>query len=118
MAATMERLDEYRTYNAQFTQRLTTFLAMKFQAAMLETDVMADKDKRNTTGPTLPSHENMEAFIRRYSGLVLYTREMDETKYAKICGVSADTAVTDLLLMFGVSYRIIFLLQARCTPRK
>ena len=29
----------------------------------------------------------MEAFMGRYSGLVLYTREMDENAYSKICAV-------------------------------
>jgi hypothetical protein len=32
----------------------------------------------------------MEAFIGRYSGLVLYTREMDENAYSKICAVRFD----------------------------
>lgn len=30
----------------------------------------------------------MEAYVSRYGGLVLYTREMDEKAYAKICAVS------------------------------
>jgi len=33
------------------------------------------------------SHSDLEKYLGRYSGLMLYLREMDESAYGKICGV-------------------------------
>jgi hypothetical protein len=33
-------------------------------------------------------HTELENYLGRYSGLMLYLKEMDESVYAKICGVS------------------------------
>jgi hypothetical protein len=32
-------------------------------------------------------HRELESYLGRYSGLMLYLREMDESAYGKICGV-------------------------------
>ena len=60
----------------------------------------------------------MEAFIGRYSGLVLYTREMDETAYSKICAVRFD--FFDFLIEKLTDYvgRLISPLQVNYTLRR
>lgn len=37
----------------------------------------------------LISHQEMENYLGRYSGLMLYLKEMDEKVYAKLCAVCA-----------------------------
>ncbi|KII93765.1 hypothetical protein PLICRDRAFT_152811 [Plicaturopsis crispa FD-325 SS-3] len=84
MAATMERLDEYRTHNAQFCKRIFDFLSIMFtaQASMLlgDTDGIVRRGR-----PALIDHQDMETYLGRYGGLMLYLKEMDETVYAKLC---------------------------------
>ncbi|KAG6889916.1 hypothetical protein C0992_003620 [Termitomyces sp. T32_za158] len=89
MAATMERLQEYRTYNAQFCKRMFDFLSIMFtaQSTLLLNDTKGIKSASGRNKPTLVSHEGMETYLGRYSGLVLYLKEMDETVYAKLCAV-------------------------------
>ena len=36
---------------------------------------------------TLMNHKSMETYLGRYSGLLLYLKEMDEAVYAKLCAV-------------------------------
>lgn len=129
MAATMERLEEYRTYNTTFTTRLTQFLSVMFsaqvrssinqchclyiyptwlrpttQAVPRENDPGAKANsKSGAAAPKLPSHAEMEAYVARYGGLVLYTRDMDEKAYAKICAVGSD------LLLLYLTMLIIYL---------
>ena len=40
------------------------------------------------TKPTLVPHAELEAYLGRYSGLMLYLKEMDESVYGKLCAVS------------------------------
>ena len=112
MAATMEMLNEYKTYNSQFCKRLFDFLSISFvaqvntsvrscfclltmtifQSRMLlgDNDGVAKPDGK--ARPSIVDHEAMEIYLGRYSGLLLYLREMDESLYAKLCAVSeADT---------------------------
>jgi hypothetical protein len=37
----------------------------------------------------MKSHKELENHLDRYSGLILYMREMDELAYGKLCAVSA-----------------------------
>ncbi|OSD03282.1 hypothetical protein PYCCODRAFT_1434698 [Trametes coccinea BRFM310] len=86
MAATMERLDEYRKYNAQFCKRLLDFLSIMFtaQGKLLLGD--SNGIVRTQRGrPAIKDHRNLETFLERYRGLLLYLKEMDESAYAKLC---------------------------------
>jgi exocyst complex component 1 len=86
MAATMERLDEYRTHNSQFCQRLVDFLPVMitFQSK----NILEDKDKGQTRDKlVIASHEPLETYLLRYQGLVRYLKEMDELRYDKLCAV-------------------------------
>lgn len=38
--------------------------------------------------PKVIPHTEPEDYLGRYSGLMLYLREMDESVYSKLCGVS------------------------------
>ncbi|KAJ7293415.1 exocyst complex component Sec3-domain-containing protein [Mycena rebaudengoi] len=87
MAATMERLQEYRTHNAQFCKRIFDFLSIMFtaQSQMLlgNTDGLTKPDGRGK--PIVVMHQDMEQYLGRYAGLMLYLKEMDEKVYAKLC---------------------------------
>lgn len=39
--------------------------------------------------PTLKSHKELEGYLGRYGGLMLYLKEMEEGVYEKLCVVSA-----------------------------
>ena len=89
MAATMERLEEYRQYNNQFCKRLMDFLSIIFtaQGNLLLGDnngLVSSSEK----GLVLLDHGPIETYLGRYVGLILYMKEMDESKYSKVCAVS------------------------------
>lgn len=37
--------------------------------------------------PTALQHTDLEAYLSRYGGIMLYLREMDENVYSKLCAV-------------------------------
>jgi hypothetical protein len=87
MAATMARLQEYKTHNAQFCKRVHDFLSIMFTAQIQlllgETNGLdMSKDKSR---PVAIPHDDIEGYLGRYSGLMLYLKEMDEQIYNKIC---------------------------------
>ncbi|KAE9408272.1 hypothetical protein BT96DRAFT_914199 [Gymnopus androsaceus JB14] len=86
MAATMERLQEYRTHNAQFCKRVYDYLSIMFtaQSKMLLGDSDGVKKDRNGRLTIIP-HTEFEDYAGRYSGLMLYLKEMDEAIYGKLC---------------------------------
>ncbi|KAF9456160.1 exocyst complex component, sec3 subunit [Collybia nuda] len=87
MAATMERLQEYQTHNFQFCKRILDFLSIMFTA---QSTLLLGENNGISPGTghqkaiILP-HQEMESYLGRYAGLMLYLKEMDETVYAKIC---------------------------------
>ncbi|KAF5375148.1 hypothetical protein D9758_000450 [Tetrapyrgos nigripes] len=87
MAATMERLQEYKTHNSQFCKRIFDFLSIMFtaQSKLLlgDSDGLTKSDKNRR--PTIIPHTEWEAYLGRYSGLMLYLKEMDEGVYGKLC---------------------------------
>ena len=92
MAATMERLDEYKKYNAQFCKRVLDYLSIVFTAQgkmLLGDDNGVSRPMRGRV--TIKDHRNFESYLERYRGLLLYLKEMDESAYAKICAVSTHT---------------------------
>ena len=46
---------------------------------------------RNNGRLSIVPHTEMEQYLGRYAGLMLYLKEMDESAYAKICAVSTHT---------------------------
>ncbi|KAF4623518.1 hypothetical protein D9613_002135 [Agrocybe pediades] len=86
MAATMERLQEYRNHNSQFCKRLFDFLSIMFiaRSKMLLGDT-SGLTKSAGSRPTVVPHRDLEAYLGRYSGLMIYLREMDESVYSKLC---------------------------------
>ncbi|KDR85366.1 hypothetical protein GALMADRAFT_234191 [Galerina marginata CBS 339.88] len=86
MAATMERLQEYRTYNSQFCKRMFDFLTIMFtaQSKMLLGD-SSGLVKSSNSRPTAALHGDLESYLGRYAGLLIYLREMDENIYSKLC---------------------------------
>ena len=90
MAATMERLEEYRQYNNQFCKRLMDFLFIMFTAQgnllLGENNGLVSSSEKG--GLVILDHKPIESYLGRYVGLILYMKEMDESKYSKVCGVS------------------------------
>ncbi|OCB87846.1 hypothetical protein A7U60_g4980 [Sanghuangporus baumii] len=87
MAATMERLDEYRMHNNQFCKRVLDFLTIMFtaQSDLLLGDTNGLVSSSDVGSLVVLDHKPLEVYLGRYCGLMLYLREMDETKYSKIC---------------------------------
>ncbi|KAJ8083824.1 hypothetical protein AAF712_000742 [Marasmius tenuissimus] len=87
MAATMERLSEYKTHNSQFCKRILDFLTIMFtaQAKLLLGDNNGLTPGSARTKPTIIPHDELESYLGRYSGLMLYLKEMDESVYGKLC---------------------------------
>ncbi|KAG1757754.1 exocyst complex component Sec3-domain-containing protein [Suillus lakei] len=87
MAATMERLDEYRTHNAQFCKRVYDYLSI---VSVAQAEIILDRTngitKPGRGRPVIKSHQGMEAYLGRYAGLLLYLKEMDESIYSRLCG--------------------------------
>ncbi|TDL28196.1 hypothetical protein BD410DRAFT_350073 [Rickenella mellea] len=87
MAATMERLDEYRTHNGQFCKRMLDFLSIMFtaQSNMLLGNNNGVLGLGEKIRPSIVNHQQLESYLGRYSGLMLYLKEMDESRYSKVC---------------------------------
>ncbi|KAI6162084.1 exocyst complex component Sec3-domain-containing protein [Pisolithus thermaeus] len=71
MAATMERLDEYRTYNTQFCKRLLDYLSIMVVA------------KAKTISESQQWRQSRKCSCTAYSSDPL--EEMDEAAYSKLC---------------------------------
>lgn len=51
--------------------------------------------KPNSKGqPFIMNHLDMEQYLGRYAGLMLYLKEMDEGVYAKLCAVRARSYIS------------------------
>ncbi len=107
MAATMERLEEYRTHNAQFCKRLYEYscimftaqvrlnsfspqfscLKLHFQSTLVLGDSSGLLNPGGRNRREIKSHKDLESHLDRYSGLILYMKEMDESTYGKLCAV-------------------------------
>lgn len=37
--------------------------------------------------PSFQDHQDLETYLARYSGLIVYLKEMDESTYGKLCAV-------------------------------
>lgn len=44
-------------------------------------------NKPGNLRPTVIPHRDLETYLGRYSGLMIYLREMDENVYSKLCAV-------------------------------
>ncbi|KAJ7932567.1 exocyst complex component sec3 subunit [Mycena leptocephala] len=116
MAATMERLQEYRTHNAQFCKRIFDFLSIMFtaQSQMLlgNTDGLTKAESRGR--PSMVPHQDIEQYLGRYAGLMLYLKEMDEKVYAKLCAAyfSAASALHNTQIKALLSAYINFVRKA------
>ncbi|KAI0249489.1 exocyst complex component Sec3-domain-containing protein [Lactifluus subvellereus] len=87
MAATMERLEEYRTHNIQFCKRLYDYLCIMFtaQSTLLLGDSFGLTKPNGPGRSEIKGHKDLEDHLERYSGLILYMKEMDEVAYGKLC---------------------------------
>ena len=61
---------------------------------------------KGPSGPKVISHSDLEKYLGRYSGLMLYLREMDESAYGKICGVILYflSSTVTILFLYPQSY--------------
>ena len=60
---------------------------------------------------SMTDHKTLAKYLGRYSGLILYLKEMDEAMYAKLCAVRVHllcpfaTTGTDQVMELGVFFR-------------
>ncbi len=114
MAATMERLEEYRMHNTQFCKRLYDYLCIMFTAQVrtihsecLVPDRVLGFSPQSTLllgqsnglsksigrrNLEIKGHKELESYLDRYCGLILYMKEMDEVAYGKLCAVRVSLA--------------------------
>lgn len=59
---------------------------------------------KDPSKPEIISHSELQAYLGRYSGLMLYLREMDELVYGRICGV--------MIFIISTNHYLTFFLQA------
>jgi hypothetical protein len=86
----MERLGEYQSYNSQFATRILDFLSVLFTSQGSTLLSGSDGVMEGPRGrPVVVGHKDMEITLGRYSGLLLYLREMDEQIYGRVCAVRA-----------------------------
>ncbi|GAA5888974.1 hypothetical protein JCM5296_002762 [Sporobolomyces johnsonii] len=93
MAAASERIGEYRTKASQFCKRVFDFLSIMFKFQIDQ--LLNPKEGTKARGQQLPSHAQMEDFLGRYCGLMLFVKEMDQGRYQMICSAYF-TAMSDL----------------------
>ncbi|KAH9969098.1 exocyst complex component Sec3-domain-containing protein [Russula dissimulans] len=110
MAATMERLEEYRAHNAQFCKRLYEYCCIMFtaQSTLLLGDSSGLSKPAGRGRSEIKNHKDLESHLDRYSGLILYMKEMNEVAYGKLCAAyfSAasqlhNTQMTSLLSLYS-----------------
>jgi len=53
---------------------------------------------------SMADHKTLEKYLGRYSGLILYLKEMDEAVYAKLCAVCGLCFFHPLLLALTLSW--------------
>lgn len=67
---------------------------------------------------TIKEHKEVEVYLGRYSGLILYLKEMDEISYAKLCAVRAALVCMGSCTDAQSHFRRTSHLRASCTARK
>lgn len=89
MAAASERVGEYHNKASQFAKRVFDFLTVMFK---YQVDRIANPKNPADRAPkgALPRHDQMEDFLGRYCGLMLFVKETDQARYQQICSVSLD----------------------------
>lgn len=50
---------------------------------------MLNPKEKTASDGQLPSHDTLEDFLGRYCGLMLFVKEIDQSKYQQICAVSS-----------------------------
>ncbi|WVQ76259.1 hypothetical protein IAR50_005924 [Cryptococcus sp. DSM 104548] len=82
VAATIARMQEYRSQSDAFSKRISDYLDVSFRYQSDST--LAEFRKQSTKGALAP-HQTMGEYLMGYTGLVLYVKEMDEARYQKLC---------------------------------
>ena len=90
MQATIHRLREYQDASSQFCKRLLDYLEITFKYQSDQSLSNFKKSRRTSQGGgMLQPHTSMGEYLMMYEGLVLYVKEMDETRYQRLCSVSS-----------------------------
>ncbi|GJJ09890.1 hypothetical protein Clacol_004114 [Clathrus columnatus] len=84
MAMAVERSGEYKTYNNQFCKRLHDYFEIMF-------GVQSDRTLNNKgcSPNELRRHKELEEYLGRYCGLMLYLKEMSDDWYSNVRSASA-----------------------------
>lgn len=73
-------------------------LASFIQSQMLLGDTSGMSKSPPGPRPTALPHTDIEAYLSRYGGIMLYLREMEPTIYSKLCAVRQDSAECHTLI--------------------
>ena len=66
--------------------------------------------------PEIIKHQDMEQYLGRYAGLMLYLKEMDEGVYGKLCAVRHSFSYP--MSECSPRYRLIFLRRVTCIANR
>lgn len=134
----MARLQEYKTYNSQFCKRLHDFLSIMFTAQVgafrnfpfsakvcskvVQIQLLLGKTNgldrsKDRSRPVVIPHDDIEVYLGRYSGLMLYLKEMDEQIYNKLCSVRSQSSRVLFATLMHHS-RLISPAPMNCTRHK
>lgn len=67
------------------TRKATFIDSLQSTLLLGSTNGVSQGNGRNK--PMIIGHKEMESYLGRYAGLMLYLKEMDENVYAKLCAV-------------------------------
>ncbi|SDA04161.1 BZ3500_MvSof-1268-A1-R1_C044g00125 [Microbotryum saponariae] len=83
MLVASERVAEYRATATRFSKRVLDFLTIMFKFQV--DGVLHPKDPKMKKDGTLPAHEQLEEFLGRYCGIMLFVKEIEFERYEEIC---------------------------------
>ncbi|SCV68918.1 BQ2448_1938 [Microbotryum intermedium] len=86
MLVASERVAEYRATATRFSKRVLDFLTIMFKFQV--DGVLHPKDVKMKKEGRLPGHEQLEEFLGRYCGIMLFVKEIEFERYEEICSVS------------------------------
>lgn len=85
MRALQDKKDGYRLDSREFLNRMHQFLDIKFKSEMIDLQKSNDKVIIDLKGrPRLPGHDNAYYRLHKFSGFILFARDIDRAEYLEI----------------------------------
>ncbi|KDE03286.1 hypothetical protein MVLG_06216 [Microbotryum lychnidis-dioicae p1A1 Lamole] len=113
MLVASERVAEYRATATRFSKRVLDFLTIMFKFQV--DGVLHPKDPKVKKEGRLPGHEQLEEFLGRYCGIMLFVKEIEFERYEEICS-TYHSVMSDLYRSEIQELLASFKAQIRKTP--